>query len=64
MAKERVVWQRLLPELMKDDEGIVTLPAGPVLYRCKVEAGWVVSTGSGEGSGLTFVPDPEHKWNV
>ncbi len=34
-------------------------------YRAKVPGGWLVrATGtSGANPSLTFVPDPEHKWN-
>ncbi len=28
------------------------------LIRAKVPGGWLVKT----GSGLTFLPDPEHQW--
>lgn len=41
-----------------------------VVYRCKIEGGWLVQMSAvAEGMGplkslsLTFVPDPEHKWN-
>jgi len=35
-------------------------------YRAKVPGGWLfaVMTGSGRGSGVTFIPDPEHKWSL
>lgn len=62
MPKERITWERLLPNMVKDDEGIATLPGGPVLYRCKIPGGWLVATGKGEGSGMTFVPDANHAW--
>lgn len=29
-------------------------------YRCKVIGGWVFS----DNSGVCFIPDPEHKWEV
>lgn len=39
-------------------------------YRAKVPGGWLVSIWAGEmkdhkwGGGLTFVPDPEHRWEA
>lgn len=39
-------------------------------YRAKVKGGWLVSVWAGSvakhasGGGLTFVPDPDHKWDV
>jgi hypothetical protein len=32
-------------------------------YRAKVPGGWLISMVYGEGAGLTFYPDPEHKWD-
>ena len=31
--------------------------------RSKVPGGWLVIVTSNTGSGATFYPDPEHKWN-
>lgn len=31
--------------------------------RTKVPGGWLLYVYWGEGSGLTFCPDPEHKWD-
>ena len=36
-------------------------------YRAKIPGGWLfqtysANTGLGRGSGVTFVPDPEHLW--
>ena len=59
---KRLEWMRLLPNMIKDDEGIEGMPGGPILYRTKVPGGWLVSTGKGEGSGMAFVPDPNHEW--
>lgn len=62
MGERRTKWQRLLPNIVKDDEGIAGLPAGPVIYRTRVHGGWLVSTGKGEGAGLAFVPDQDGDW--
>ena len=36
-------------------------------YRAKVPGGWLVmvvySGGAGAGTGVTFYPDPNHKWD-
>lgn len=32
-------------------------------YRAKVPGGWLVVTKSNSGGGVTFYPDPEHKWD-
>jgi hypothetical protein len=32
-------------------------------YRTKVLGGWLVFVDSGDGSGLTFLPDPMHHWD-
>ena len=40
---------------------------GTTYSRCKVPGGWLVeslySSANGIGKGLTFVPDPEHRWD-
>lgn len=39
----------------------------PVVTRSKVHGGWLVGpvdSGDGKVRGLTFVPDPQHKWDV
>ncbi len=40
------------------------------IYRCKIEGGWLVQaytvtagTGPLKSISITFLPDPEHKWN-
>ena len=34
-------------------------------YRTAVPGGWLVFVGwNGQESGLTFVPDPEHAWDI
>jgi len=45
---------------------------GSYTRRVKIPGGWLVesvirgmvSDGIGYGLGLTFVPDPEHKWKI
>ncbi|MDV3353448.1 hypothetical protein D0962_13125 [Leptolyngbyaceae cyanobacterium CCMR0082] len=34
-------------------------------WRAKVPGGWLVAIrcGGGEGSGITFYPDPNHEWD-
>jgi hypothetical protein len=32
-------------------------------YRAKVPGGWLVYLADREGVGLTFYPDPDHKWD-
>jgi hypothetical protein len=31
--------------------------------RAKVPGGWLVISTSSSGGGVTFLPDPEHKWD-
>ncbi len=34
------------------------------VYRAKVDGGWLVLTCGGEGfTGVTFYPDPNHRWD-
>ena len=33
------------------------------IYRAKVPGGWLVHYVGYEASGLTFYPDPQHKWD-
>lgn len=34
------------------------------VYRAKVPGGWLVACHINLGGGVTFVPDPDHEWNV
>ena len=33
------------------------------LYRAKVPGGWLLRVQGKAGGGITFYPDPAHKWN-
>lgn len=35
----------------------------PSIFRAKVYGGWLVARSS-KDSGITFIPDPEHKWKI
>jgi len=39
------------------------LDASPDTRRAKVPGGWMVMIWAGDGSGITFYPDPNHSWN-
>ncbi|MCB2168410.1 MAG: hypothetical protein KQI78_12180 [Deltaproteobacteria bacterium] len=36
---------------------------GAVVKRSKVPGGWLVVYSNGRGTGFTFYPDPNHKWD-
>jgi hypothetical protein len=51
---------------------VVGITSSTNLYRAKVPGGWLVASsylkmnnqgGAAGGSGLTFVPDPNHSWD-
>lgn len=60
MAK--LIWNRI-----EDDWKDSSKPEG-YTYRAEVPGGWLISVWAGSdkkqpyGGGLTFYPDPEHKW--
>lgn len=62
MAK-KLVWKRI------EDRWNGPPPNG-YTYRAKVPGGWLVSVWAGEknhqpvGAGVTFLPDPDHLWDV
>ena len=37
---------------------------GTTVLRAPVFGGWLVSTQISDGNGLTFIPDPNHEWEV
>lgn len=56
-APPELVWHRL--NSSRAEGGVFKL--GDV-YRAKVPGGWLVLIYT-NAKGLTFYPDPEHKWN-
>ena len=63
MAQEKVSrtleWQRLLSKQL--------IGPASLIFRTKIPSGWLVllrpSGTNGVESGVTFVPDPDHKWD-
>lgn len=33
------------------------------IYRTKIPGGWLIANWDVQGSGTTFVPDPNHQWD-
>ena len=42
------------------DTIVIQWPRGK---RTKIPGGWLVFMRDGDAAGLTFYPDPEHKWD-
>jgi len=56
--KPKLVWEQL--NTKRDEEGLFVM--GWDVHRTKVPGGWLVLAIQNT-TGLTFYPDPEHKWN-
>jgi hypothetical protein len=54
MAKPAPVWEKV----QNSGETLVV----NFTARAKVPGGWLVIYSSGSGTGITFVPDPNHTW--
>ena len=56
-----------MPATVKWETPSPARPGSRGMSRSKIPSGWLVetrhSTSNGMGIGLTFVPDPEHKWD-
>ena len=39
------------------------LSANTIVNRAKIPGGWLLVSTSNAGGGVTFYPDPEHKWD-
>jgi hypothetical protein len=42
---------------------VSTLSASTTMNRAKIPGGWLIVSTSNAGGGVTFYPDPEHKWD-
>ena len=42
---------------------VSTLSASTIMNRAKIPGGWLLVSTSNAGGGVTFYPDPEHKWD-
>lgn len=58
--KEPKIDTRLIFEWIKDKGGGMDTK----VRRAKVIGGWLVVVTNAEGIGTTFLPDPEHEWEV
>ena len=58
-TKRQLSWEEL--NASRTDAGILNLGCWSV-HRSKVPGGWLVLVREGT-NGLTFYPDPEHKWD-
>lgn len=54
----QLIWQ----ELKSSREGGRVFTPGWEIHRSKVPGGWLILV-INNPSGLTFYPDPEHKWD-
>jgi hypothetical protein len=62
MAQSAHTHQLLWEELKSSRSGGGTLSPGWALHRTKVPGGWLVLV-INNPTGLTFYPDPDHKWD-
>lgn len=62
-----LIWQTISCDILPPDRPSPGLQVVPYIGRTKVPGGWLVFYTRGLGglgdSGLTFYPDPEHKWD-
>ncbi len=49
-----LIWENLVIESITDIASV---------QRAKVPGGWLVVTALITGGGMTFYPDPEHRWD-
>ena len=62
---QQVEWEYVCDSVFDDGKNaLVSAKATFRTYRLKVVGGWLVLVWYGAGSSPTFVPDPEHKWDI
>jgi hypothetical protein len=52
-----------MPKLVFERLDVSTLTANTTMNRAKIPGGWLLVSTSVAGGGVTFYPDPEHKWD-
>ena len=52
-----------MPKLKFEKLDVSTLSAGTMMNRAKIPGGWLLVSTSNTGGGVSFYPDPEHKWD-
>jgi hypothetical protein len=52
-----------MPKLKFEKLDVSTLSASTIMNRAKIPGGWLLVSTSNAGGGVTFYPDPEHKWD-
>jgi hypothetical protein len=52
-----------MPKLKFEKLDVSTLSANTIVNRAKIPGGWLLVSTSTAGGGVTFYPDPEHKWD-
>lgn len=64
MAK--LMWKQLANQYEPHEKRGDGLPHNFKVWRAKVPGGWLISGGDPQdyGGGVTFMPDPEHAWDV
>jgi len=52
-----------MPKLNFEKLDVSTLTVNTTINRAKIPGGWLLVSTSNAGGGVTFYPDPEHKWD-
>ena len=59
----RALYSVAMPKLKFEKLDASTLSASTIMNRAKIPGGWLLVSTSNAGGGVTFYPDPEHKWD-
>lgn len=54
-------WEELKADYRTLDGKVYELR--PPMRRAKIPGGWLIMAGGNEEIGITFYPDPQHKWD-